>query len=210
MGHNPGQRRSGDSTSALYITKYRPENRSALITVTAATPLQFVAHPDERFVRVDADEPVLVEFSKIDLSLYAITDQSNYVFGEDLVVGETVTGAISGATATVESWVPAGVGNPGSVLSLSNVSPAPGVDGGPFLDGEVVTGGTSGFSVVVGLFREGGTAEPVDPGPGSLRVDQYGFEWLQLGPHAMIRVRAESADADMSLVWGSCDPEDGP
>lgn len=203
MGHNPGQRRSGDSTSALYITKYRPENRAALITVDNTTSQIFVAGPDERFVRLDTTEPVLVEFSKMDLALNAVIDSSNYVFGEDLTVGESVLGGTSGATATVESFVPAGVGNPGSVLSLSNIS-------GEFLDGELITGGVSGFSVVQGKFALGGTAEPVIPGPGSLRVDEYGFEWLQLGPHAMIRILAEATDADISLVWGSNDYEDGP
>ena len=203
MGHNPGQRRSGDSTSALYITKYRPENRPALILVDSTTSQIFVATPEERFVRVDTDQPVLIEFSKIDLALNSIIDSSNYVFGEDLQVGEAVLGGTSGATATVESFVPAAVGNPGSVLSLSNVS-------GEFLDGEVITGGVTGFSVTQGLFVLGGTALPVVPGPGSLRVDEYGFEWLQLGPHAMIRILAENLDALLSLVWGSNDPEDNP
>lgn len=203
MGHNPGQRRSGDSTSALYITKYRPENRAALITVDNTASQIFIANPNERFVRLDTTEPVLVEFSKTILSLFTISDSSNFVFGEELTDGETVTGQTSGATATVESFWAAPVGEPGSELSISNVS-------GEFLDGEVVLGGSSGFSVTQGRFLQGGTPEPVVPGPGSLRVDQYGFEWLQLGPHARIRVLAELVDADFSLVWGSNDYEDGP
>ncbi|MEE8577596.1 MAG: hypothetical protein V3T31_10110 [candidate division Zixibacteria bacterium] len=73
-----------------------------------------------------------------------LTDASNYVSLEDLVVGETVTGQTSNATGTVVSWTPATVGNPGSVVALSDVA-------GTFLDGEVVTGGTSTFSIIVDL-----------------------------------------------------------
>ena len=202
MAHNPGQRRTGDSTSALYITKYRPENRAALLLITTTSQL-FYATPDERFVRADTTMPLWFEFSKTDLSLFSIVDSDNFASGEQLLASETATGQTSGATATVESFVPAAIGSPGSELSLSNIS-------GEFLDGEVVLGGTSGFSVTVGQFRKGGTAEPAEPGPGSLRVDEFGFEWLQLGPHAQVRVRAESTDADVSLVWGSSDFEDGP
>ncbi len=202
MAHNPGQRRSGDSTSALYITKYRPENRAALLLITTTSQL-FYATPDERFVRADTTMPLWFEFSKTDLSLFSIVDSDNFASGEQLLASETATGQTSGATATVESFVPAAIGSPGSELSLSNIS-------GEFLDGEVVLGGTSGFSVTIGQFRRGGTPEPAEPGPGSLRVDEFGFEWLQLGPHAQVRVRAESTDADVSLVWGSSDFEDGP
>ena len=202
MGHNPGQRRTGDSTSALYITKYRPQDRSALIVITTTSQL-FFATPAERFVRLDTSQPVLVEFSKTNLSLFSIVDSDNFASGEELTTGEGVTGQSSGATATVESFVPSAIGSPGSELSLSNVS-------GKFLAGEVVQGDTSGFEVTLGQFREGGTSEPAEPGPGSLRVDEFGFEWLQLGPHAQVRVRAESADANVSLVWGSNDFEDGP
>ncbi len=203
MAHNPGQRRTSDSTSALYITKYRPEDRSALITVTSSASQIFVATPSERFVRVDVTQPVLIEFSKLDLSLNAIIDSTNFASGEELTVGETVTGQTSGATATVESFRATAIGSPGSELSLSGIS-------GTFLDGEVVLGGTSGFSVTNGKFALGGTTEPVEPGPGSLRVDEFGFEWLQLGPHARIRLLAEAADADVSMVWGSSNIEDGP
>jgi len=202
VAHNPGQRRTGDSTSALYITKYRPENRAALLVINTTSQV-FYGQADERFVRVDTTMPLLLEFSKTDLALNSIIDSLNFASGEQLLATETVEGQTSGATATVESFVPAAIGSPGSELSLSNVS-------GEFLDGEVVLGGTSGFSVTIGQFRRGGTAEPAEPGPGSLRVDEFGFEWLQLGPHAQVRIRAESVDADVSLVWGSNDFSDGP
>lgn len=202
MSHNPGQRRSGDSTAALYITKYRPENRAALIVISSTSQI-FFAKPDERFVRVDASEPVLIEFSKTNLAFFSIIDSDTFASGEELTTGEGVTGQTSGATATVESFVPAAIGSPGSELSLSNVS-------GEFQDGEVVQGDSSGFEVTIGQFRIGGTAEPVAPGAGSLRVDEFGFEWLQLGPHAIIRIKAEASAANTSLVWGSNDHEDGP
>ncbi len=201
MAHNPTQRRSGDSTSALYITKYRPENRAALITVDDTLSQLFYGQPSERFVRVDTTMPVLIEFAKTNLSFNSIIDSDTFAVGEELLAGETVTGATSGATATVESFNAAAIGSPGSELSISGVS-------GEFLAGEVVDG--TSFSVTIGQFRIGGTAEPAVPGPGSLRVDEFGFEWLQLGPHAIIRIIAQGTDADISLVWGSADPEDGP
>ena len=75
-----------------------------------------------------------------------LTDASNYVSGEDFddTTPETVTGQSSGATATVVSWTPAAVGNPGSVLALSSVA-------GTFLDGEVVLGGTSTSEIIIDL-----------------------------------------------------------
>ncbi len=73
-----------------------------------------------------------------------LTDASLYVSGENLLSSETVTGQSSGATGTVVAWTPASVGSPGSVVSLSGVS-------GTFLDGEVVTGGTSGFSITIDI-----------------------------------------------------------
>ena len=79
-----------------------------------------------------------------------LIDSSNYGAGEDLVAGEIVTGGTSGATATVDSFVAASVGSPGSVLTT--VSPS-----GTFLDGEVVTG-TSGFSVTIAT---GGQSSPL-------------------------------------------------
>ncbi|MEK0325087.1 MAG: hypothetical protein QQN63_05220 [Nitrosopumilus sp.] len=75
-------------------------------------------------------------------SVLEFIDSSNYMSGEDLVAGEVVTGDISGATATVDSFVAASVGSPGSVLTT--VSPS-----GTFLDGEVVTGVISGFAVTI-------------------------------------------------------------
>ncbi len=203
MAHNPGQRRTGDSTSALYITKYRPENRAAFIVIDNTTSQLFFATPSERFVRLDTSQPVLVEFSKTDLLLFSIVDSDDFVSGEEFTPGNAVTGLTSGATATVESFVAAAIGSPNSELSLSNVS-------GEFLAGEVVEEDATNFTVTNGQFRKGGTAEPAEPGPGSLRVDEFGFEWLQLGPHAQIRVKAESSDANVSLVWGSNDFEDGP
>lgn len=77
-------------------------------------------------------------------ALLQLTDSSNYVSGEDLVAGETVTGGTSGATAIVVTWTPAAVGSPGSLLFVSNVT-------GVFEDGEVVTGGTSGFSITIAI-----------------------------------------------------------
>jgi hypothetical protein len=75
-------------------------------------------------------------------SVLEITDSSNYVSGEDLVVGETVSGGTSGATGIVDSFVPAAVGFPGSVLVIR-------VTAGTFVDGEVVTGLTSAFAVTI-------------------------------------------------------------
>jgi len=80
-----------------------------------------------------------------------LTDSSNYVSGQDLVAGEVVTGGTSGATATVDSFVAAGVGSPGSVLTT--VSPS-----GTFVDGEVVTGGASSFAITIAA---GGQASPL-------------------------------------------------
>ena len=202
MAHNPTQRRSGDSTSALYITKYRPENRAALIVISTISQL-FYGRADERFVRADTTMPLLFEFSKTDLSLNSIVDSANFASGQEFTAGNAVTGLTSGATATVESFVPTAIGSPGSELSLSNIV-------GEFLDGEDVEEDSTSFTVTVGQFRLGGTSEPAEPGPGSLRVDEFGFEWLQVGPHAQVRVRAEGVDADVSLVWGSSDFEDGP
>ena len=71
-----------------------------------------------------------------------ITDASNYVAGEDLVVGETVEGQTSGVIGTVSVWTPAAVGSPGSLLTVTNAS-------GAFSAGEIITGG-SGFSITEG------------------------------------------------------------
>ncbi len=94
-----------------------------------------------------------------------MTDSSNYGAGEDLVAGEIVTGDTSGATATVDSFVAAGVGSPGSVLTT--VSPS-----GTFVDGEVVTGGASGFAITIAA---GGQASPLvryTVRPNGLTTDQ--------------------------------------
>ncbi len=80
---------------------------------------------------------------KIDLNAadaLTLTDASNYVSGEDLIPGETVTGVTSSVTATVFSWTPAAIGNPGSILVVTNPS-------GTFTADEVITGNTSTFSI---------------------------------------------------------------
>jgi len=48
-------------------------------------------------------------------------DTTNYVGGEDFVVGNSVLGLTSDATGVVVSWVPAAIGNPGSVLVIDTV-----------------------------------------------------------------------------------------
>ncbi len=70
------------------------------------------------------------------------TDSSAFVLGEGLSVGETVTGGTSGATATVVSCTAAAVGQTGSTLLVDGIT-------GTFVDGEVVTGGTSTFSITI-------------------------------------------------------------
>ena len=75
-------------------------------------------------------------------------DTSAFVSGEELSVGETVQGQTSSATATVVSYTAAAVGQTGSVLLVDSVS-------GTFdVGGEVLLGGTSGFSVTA---ADGGT-----------------------------------------------------
>ena len=71
------------------------------------------------------------------------TDSSAFVLGEDLTIGETVTGQTSGATATVVLFTAAGVGQTGSTLLVDTIS------GGPFVDGEDVLGGTSTFQITI-------------------------------------------------------------
>ena len=83
----------------------------------------------------------LSEFCSTNLTL-EITDASNYVAGEDFIVGETVEGVSSMNTATVISWTPAAVGSPGSVLVVAEAT--------VFSTGEIITGGTSGFSITEG------------------------------------------------------------
>ncbi len=70
------------------------------------------------------------------------TDSSAFVLGEDLTIGETVTGGTSGETATVVLFTPAAVGQTGSTLLVDGVT-------GTFVDGETVTGGTSGFTITI-------------------------------------------------------------
>ena len=93
-----------------------------------------------------------------------MTDAANYN-NDDFIPSETATGQISGATATVVSWTPVTVGNPGSVLTLSNVV-------GTFLDGEVVEGDSSG-SIVIDLGGQedssvGGIIVQWEPAPDGL------------------------------------------
>ncbi len=71
-----------------------------------------------------------------------LTDSSAFVLGEDLQVGETVTALPSGASATVVSFTAAVVGQPGSVLLVDSIT-------GTFADNDVVTGGTSTFSITI-------------------------------------------------------------
>ncbi len=94
-----------------------------------------------------------------------MTDSSNYGAGEDLVAGEIVTGGTSGATATVDSFVAAGVGSPGSVLTT--VSPS-----GTFVDGEVVTGGTSGFAITIAAAGQASPLVRYTVRPNGLTTDQ--------------------------------------
>ncbi len=93
--------------------------------------------------QLDDDSFSLDTFARGQSSL-RLTDASNYVSGEDFLVGEIVAGQSSGTSATVVSWTPAAVGAPGSVLALSSV-------GGTFLDGEVVLGLTSGVEVIIDI-----------------------------------------------------------
>lgn len=91
-----------------------------------------------------ADKVYKLVFRNLSIpNVLELTDSANYTSGEDLIPGELVTGDTSGATATVDSFVAASVGTPGSVLTT--VSPS-----GTFLDGEVVTALTgSGFSITI-------------------------------------------------------------
>lgn len=82
-----------------------------------------------------------------------LNDLTVYVLGQDFTLGETVTGGTSGTTAIVLDWVPAAVGELGSVLTL-------GATFGPgFSDGENVTGSVSlaeiTIDAIVEDFQEG-------------------------------------------------------
>ena len=96
---------------------------------------------DVEVVGEDAMDVELSEFCVSNLTL-EIIDTSNYVAGEDFVVGETVTGATSLNKAIVVSWTPASVGSPGSLLVVTEAK--------VFSSGEIITGGTSGFSITEG------------------------------------------------------------
>lgn len=77
-----------------------------------------------------------------------ITDITPYVLGEDFILGETVTGQLSGATGVVLEWNPADVASLGSQLVIGQIS------GGPFDDGEDIVGGTSGAELTVDEITE--------------------------------------------------------
>lgn len=200
MAHNPFTRRPWDSSNPLFITKYRPESRAVLLSQNAVTPTLYTTGNTE------------------------LVDSSNYVFANDFTVGETVTGATSLATAVVVAWEPAAVGFPGSVLLITDIV-------NRFVDGELVTGSTSFATLTIALdigirarnerFVRVDTDSPLlvefakddkipaDPGPGSLRVNIFGIEWLQLGPHSKIKLLAEApGPATFSLIWASNDPRD--
>ncbi len=90
-----------------------------------------------------ADKVYKLVFRNLSIpNVLELTDSANYTSGEDLIPGELVTGGTSGATATVDSFVAASVGTPGSILTT--VSPS-----GTFLDGEVVSGAISFFSITI-------------------------------------------------------------
>ena len=109
--------------------------------IMADTTFKFCYYDIEVVGRDQVDFEIS-EFCSNALAL-EITDASNYVAGEDFVVGETVEGATSGVTGIVSVWTPAAAGHPGSVLTVTNAS-------GVFSAGEVITGGDSGFSITEG------------------------------------------------------------
>lgn len=61
--------------------------------------------------------------------------------GDDFIVGEVATGFVSGATGVVIEWNPVAIGSTGSELVLGQIS-------GTFVDGEAITGATSGSLTV--------------------------------------------------------------
>ncbi len=77
------------------------------------------------------------------LNALELIDNTNYVSGEDFVNGESVSGQTTGTSAQVVSWTPAPIGNPGSVLVVTNTA-------GVFVDGEDVLGGTGGALITIG------------------------------------------------------------
>lgn len=127
-----------------------PTNLTSLdfdATVTDIDPL--IADATFKFCYYDIEvvgrDQVDFEISEFCVTALAleITDASNYVTGEDLVVGETVEGQTSGVTGIVSVWTPVASGSSGSVLTVTNAS-------GTFSAGEVITGGDSGFSITEG------------------------------------------------------------
>lgn len=105
-----------------------------LSDVTTLVPVTVTQPSDLGTVRQDMQE----EFG----ILLKPTDSANYVSGQDLSVGELVTGQTSGATGVVATWTAAAIGSPGSAVELSNVT-------GNFQAGEVALGGTSGFQITI-------------------------------------------------------------
>ncbi len=99
----------------------------------------------------DADKVYKLVFRNLLIpELIEMTDTSPYVSGEDLVVGEPVLGGTSGATGVVESWTPAAISSPGSVLVVKTTAGVwAGQGNAPPAAGEVVTGDTSGFAVTI-------------------------------------------------------------
>ncbi len=75
-----------------------------------------------------------------------LTDNTDYILGEDFTPGNTVTGSLSATTATVVSWTPSEVNEAGSVLIVEDAT-------GAFDDGDVVseTGGEEITVVAAGI-----------------------------------------------------------
>lgn len=144
---------------------------------------------------------------------FEIDDASNYVGGEDLVVGETVTGQTSGETAIVFSWTPATVGNPGSKLVVTNRSD-------PFTAGEVITGGTSGFSITENGqvdapdIPAGGDAVANDGGICLLSSDlaapyAYGIQWKNAGDRWFINDAGWEVEAGFNVFTTAVETQSG-
>ncbi len=152
--------------------------------------------------------------NKIDLNAtpaFEIDDSSNYVGGEDLVVGETVTGQTSGETAIVFSWTPATVGNPGSKLVVTNRSD-------PFTAGEVITGGISTFSIT----ENGQVDAPGIPAGNDATANNggicvlssdlpapygYGIQWKNAGDRWFINDAGWEIDPAFSLFTTTIEPQ---
>ena len=144
-------------------------------------------------------------------TLRQLIDSSVYVAANDLVVGETVTGGISGATGIVVTWTPATVGQPGSVVIVSNVV-------GVFEDGETLTGGTSGFTIDIAIdgqseFSTGATGiivqwEPaVDGLTGVLSLVDVRGEFETNSQISEFDPDTDTTVSDIAKVTGKTDPE---